>query len=54
MENPKEWPRVHTCLNNWCPEQRDECWRCDKVLEILTRLKEKVDEDLRVQDHRSL
>lgn len=34
-ENPKEWPRVHTCLNDWCPEQSDDCERCNKVLSLI-------------------
>lgn len=34
-ENPKEWPRCHTCLYSWCPQQSDECKRCDTVLAIL-------------------
>lgn len=35
-ENPKEWPRCHTCLYNWCPRQSDECKRCDVVIAIIT------------------
>lgn len=38
-ENPKEWPRVHTCLNNWCPEQRDDCGRCDAIVDILRKFR---------------
>lgn len=36
-ENPKEWPRVHTCLDNWCPAESDECKRCDGIVDILQR-----------------
>lgn len=39
VENTKKWPRVHTCLYNWCPEKRDDCGRCDAVLEILRKAK---------------
>lgn len=34
-ENPKEWPRCHTCLYSWCPKQWEECKRCDAVIKIL-------------------
>ena len=34
-ENPKEWPRVHTCLYDWCPRQSEECRRCDAVVKII-------------------
>jgi hypothetical protein len=30
-----KWPRVHTCLYDWCPKQSDECARCDAVLAII-------------------
>lgn len=36
-ENPKEWPRVHTCLYNWCPRKSDKCCRCDSVLDIVRK-----------------
>lgn len=36
-ENPKEWPRVHTCLLNWCPEKSERCGRCDAVLDIILK-----------------
>lgn len=35
MERIDEWPRVHTCLNSWCPKQSDECKRCDAVVELV-------------------
>lgn len=31
-ENPAVWPRIHTCLYNWCLLQHEECARCDAVL----------------------
>lgn len=30
-----QWPRVHSCLNDWCQEQREECQRCEAVCRIL-------------------
>ena len=30
-----EWPRVHTCLYNWCPKHSDECNRCDGAIQIM-------------------
>lgn len=36
-ESTTEWPRVHTCLHDWCPAKSKECERCDAVLEILKR-----------------
>lgn len=35
MERTDKWPRVHTCLHDWCPKRSEECQRCDAVLEIL-------------------
>lgn len=35
MERTDEWPRVHTCLYDWCPRQSDECARCDALVKIL-------------------
>lgn len=29
------WPRVHTCLYNWCPRQHEECKRCDAVCAVI-------------------
>jgi hypothetical protein len=40
-ENINEWPRVHTCLYDWCPEKRDDCERCDAVVAILRKIPEK-------------
>lgn len=30
-----KWPRVHSCLYDWCPKRRDECRKCDAVVAIL-------------------
>jgi hypothetical protein len=37
-ERLDEWPRVHTCLRNWCPSKNDECERCDEVCRLLGEL----------------
>jgi hypothetical protein len=29
-----EWPRVHTCLHNWCSQEKPECARCDAVCRV--------------------
>lgn len=34
-ERLDQWPRVHSCLYNWCPAKRDECRHCDAVVTIL-------------------
>lgn len=34
-ERTDEWPRVHTCLHNWCPSKNDECERCDAVIRLM-------------------
>lgn len=33
-ERLDEWPRVHSCLYDWCPEKSDECKRCDAIAEL--------------------
>jgi hypothetical protein len=35
MERIDQWPRVHSCVNDWCPEKRPECERCDRLVAIL-------------------
>lgn len=35
MERTDEWPRVRSCLNDWCPKKSDDCKRCDAVVEIV-------------------
>lgn len=39
-EKLDEWPRVHSCLYDWCPEKRDECRRCDAVAKLLMKGRE--------------
>lgn len=34
VERSDEWPRVHTCLYDWCPEKHDDCRRCDAIVKI--------------------
>lgn len=34
-ERTDQWPRVHSCVNDWCPRQSDDCKRCDKLIAIL-------------------
>lgn len=34
-EKLNEWPRVHSCLNDWCPKESEHCQRCNKCCEIL-------------------
>lgn len=34
-ERTDEYPRIHSCLRNWCPSRWEECDRCDAVLAIL-------------------
>jgi len=34
-ESREHWPRAQTCLIGYCPEKGPECWRCDRVCEIL-------------------
>lgn len=34
-ESLNTWPRVHSCLYNWCPQQREECARCDAVCSVI-------------------
>jgi hypothetical protein len=36
-EKINEYPRVHTCLYDWCPARRDECQRCDRIIEIMRK-----------------
>lgn len=40
-ERIDEWPRVHTCLYNWCPKQREECNKCNQIITILSADKKK-------------
>lgn len=49
-ENPKEWPRVHTCLNDWCPEPREDCKTCDKILDLIRSQEPLGDEFQKVLD----
>lgn len=37
----EEYPRVKTCVNGWCPERREDCQRCDKIVEIIRAAYEK-------------
>lgn len=37
VERIDEWPRVHTCLHDWCPKKSDECRRCDAIVKIARR-----------------
>lgn len=39
-ERTDQWPRVHTCLRNWCPNEHDDCKRCDAVLALLLKNRE--------------
>lgn len=34
-ENPREWPRCHTCLHNWCPKPGDHCKTCNAVIDLI-------------------
>lgn len=43
-ENPKEWPRVRTCLYDWCPHEREDCKQCDAVLAIRRKIQYPQDE----------
>lgn len=36
-ERIDEWPRVHTCLKNWCPAKNPECDTCDEVCRIMVQ-----------------
>lgn len=39
-ERMDEWPRVHSCLNSWCPHQNPDCERCDKVCRLIMDVQE--------------
>ena len=39
-----EWPRVQSCLYSWCPNERDECKRCDEVCRLLRENRERTDD----------
>lgn len=34
-EKTDEWPRVHTCLHNWCSEKNPECAKCDAIVAVI-------------------
>lgn len=36
-ERTDEWPRVHTCLYNWCPKKSENCDRCDRIVAIIQK-----------------
>lgn len=36
-ERIDQWPRVHSCLYDWCPEQREECSKCDALVGIMRK-----------------
>ncbi len=46
MEKFNEWPRVHTCLYDWCPQESEECRRCDAIVKILSNTKDKNNEQV--------
>lgn len=40
VERLDQWPRVHSCLYNWCSEKKAECERCDAVCRSMIALAE--------------
>lgn len=36
-ERSDQWPRVHTCMRNWCPAQSEDCKKCDEVINIIRK-----------------
>lgn len=45
-ERIDQWPRVHSCLYDWCPQKREDCDRCDAVIGAMRRMQERRHESI--------